>query len=329
MAQTLERPRIATPRAEIARGRRGPQIEPPKTAAAPAADAATRSATEEHLDSFLEHLRAEKGFSGNTLSAYRNDLRQLRAYLAERGVDGWNADRATLTEYLFRLKEQEYAAASMARKLAAIKTFFAYLFRAGVIPADSAAGISSPRVGRHAPQTISVDEVDRLLDAPGKRVTPEAVRDRAMFALLYGTGMRVSELVSLDLDALDLAAGTVRCTGRGGRQRDLAVDERTRAALGHYLAAARPVLDRGAAGQALFLNHRGERLTRQGFWLLMKSYASGAGITSPITPHTLRHSFAAHQLGKGALLREVQQQLGHANISTTQMYRLAPAAAAL
>ncbi len=336
MAQTLERPRIDSTLAEVVHSRRAPEFKTTATkgtaattgAKSTAATAATTMATEQHLDAFLEYLRTDKGFSGNTLSAYRNDLRQLRVYLVEQKVDGWNTDAATLIGYLFRLKEQEYAAASMARKLAAVKTFYSYLFRSGVVGQDAAAGISSPRVGRHVPQTITVDEVDRLLNAPGKRLTPEGARDRAMFALLYGTGMRVTELVSLDLDALDVAEGTVRCTGRGGKQRDLAVDERTRSALSQYLAVARPVLDRGTGVQALFLNHRGERLTRQGFWLLMKSYAADAGVTSAITPHTLRHSFASHQLGKGTLLRDVQRTLGHANISTTQMYRLAPAAPA-
>jgi integrase/recombinase XerD len=310
MAQTLERPRTRETQAVAVRPAAG-------HAKAPAA-------TEADVDAFLRHLEAEKRFTGNTLSAYRNDLRQLRAYLAEQGITNWNVDRGTVLGFIIRLKEQEYAAASLARKLAATKTFFAYLRRSGAIAEDPAAGVGSPRVGRHVPQTISVDEVDRLLAAPARRTSPEAIRDRAMFALLYATGMRVSELVSLDVSAVDVEAGTVRCTGRAGRERLLTMDEKTSEALASYLSAGRPSLDRGGAAGALFLNHRGDRLTRQGFWLLMKSYASDAGITSALTPHTLRHSFAAHLLGKGALLREVQQKLGHANISTTQMYRLAP-----
>jgi len=328
MAQTLERPRTHTPKLTPTLVAVRPSPPPPPD---PIPFGKPAWGAEQQLDAFLGHLQAEKRFSGNTLSAYRNDLRQLRSHLSDQGIEGWGIDGATILGFIIKLKEKEYSPASLARKLAAVKSFFSYLARTGAIPSDPAAGISSPRVGRHVPQTITVDAVDRLLAAPGRRTSPEALRDRAMFALLYCTGMRVSELVSLDLDSVDADEGAVQCTGRAGRKRQLAVDDRAREVLRTYLEKARPVMDRGAAGAALFLNHRGDRLTRQGFWLLMKSYAAEAGIASSITPHTLRHSFAAHQLGKGALLRDVQQRLGHANISTTQMYRLAhvaPVAAA-
>lgn len=310
MAQTLARPRVDTPK----------QPRKLSTVTLVAAPPASEALVQE----FLDFLKSEKGFSGNTYSAYRNDLRQLRQYLDGLGIDGWSVDAGTVLGFVISLKDQQYAAASMARKLAAVKTFFAYLRRQGHIDADPAAQVGSPRVGRHRPTTISVDEVDRLLDAPNRRHTPEGVRDRAMFALLYATGMRVSELVSLNLDSVDLAEGTVCCIGRHNRQRVLNIDERTAKMIEAYLGKARPALDRGAAENALFLNHRGDRLTRQGYWLLMKSYAADAGITSSITPHTIRHSFAAHMLGNGALLSEVQRKLGHANISTTQIYRQVP-----
>jgi len=306
MAQTLERPSLHSPKLVAV-----PPAAPASAAASPLVEA------------FLRHLESEKRFTGNTLSAYRNDLRQLQAYLAELGIAPTNVDRGVVTGFVVRLAERAYSPASRARKLAAVKSFLAFLNKSGKIATNPAAGIGSPRVGRHAPQTISVDEVDRLLAAPGRRTSPEALRDRAMFALLYATGMRVSELVSLDVESVDLAEGALRCTGRAGRQRVLTFDDKSRDALRMYLQRARPRLAREDAERALFLNHRGDRLTRQGFWLLMKSYAGDAGISSAITPHTLRHSFAAHLLGKGALLREVQVKLGHANISTTQMYRLA------
>lgn len=273
------------------------------------------------LAAFLGYLREERGVAGNTYSAYRNDLRQLRVYLDSQQVEGWEVEPAMVLGFVFRLKEQQYAPASLARKIAAVKAFYGYLSKHGYLATDPAARVGSPRVGRQKPVTISVEEVDRLLAAPSRRLTPEGARDRAMFALLYATGMRVSELVSLDLTSLDLKEGTVQCVGRGSRRRVLSLDQATRDVLHAYVAKARPVLDRGESGQALFLNHRGDRLTRQGFWLLMKSYAEEAGVTSSITPHTIRHSFAAHLLGKGALLREVQQRLGHANIATTQIYR--------
>ena len=310
MAQTLERPTLHSPKLVAV-----PPAAPASVTASPLVEA------------FLRHLEAEKRFTGNTLSAYRNDLRQLQAYLAELGIAPTGVDRGVVTGFVVRLAERAYSPASRARKLAAVKAFFAFLYKSGKIATNPAAGIGSPRVGRHAPQTISIDDVDRLLAAPGRRTSPEALRDRAMFALLYATGMRVSELVSLDVESLDVAEGALRCTGRAGRQRVLTFDDKSREMLRIYLQRARPRLAREDAERALFLNHRGDRLTRQGFWLLMKSYAGDAGISSAITPHTLRHSFAAHLLGRGALLREVQVKLGHANISTTQMYRLAPTAA--
>ena len=339
MAQTLERPRVrdtkgalrpATVPAADTAAPAGPAAgsavaATPKAPGATGAPVANTAAGEQQINAFLRHLEAEKRFTRNTLSAYRNDLRQLSAYFAAQGLERWDVDRSQVLNFVIWLKEQEYSDASRARKLAAAKTFFTYLYRQGVVPVNPAAGIGSPRVDRHAPQTISVDDVDRLLAAPARRASPEALRDGAMFALLYATGMRVSEVVSLNVDDLDVGAGTLRCIGRAGRTRLLTFDETVAGALGTYLEQGRPQLDRGSAAGAVFLNHRGDRLTRQGFWLLMKSYAAEAGITSAITPHTLRHSFAAHLLGKGALLREVQQKLGHANLSTTQIYRLPPA----
>lgn len=310
MAQTLERSPITEP------------------AAIPVA---RLDRDEAQIDAFLAHLRAEQRFSANTLSAYRNDLRQLLSYLAGEGAETWDVAPEAVIGFIMWLKEKEYAAASLARKLAAARSFFAFLYRQGIIALDPAARIGSPRVNRAAPKTISAEDVDRLLAAPARRTTPEAVRDRAMFALLYATGMRVSELVSLDVDALDVEQRTVRCVGRAGRERILHYEATAHEALATYLAAARPAITgrpaaEGAQVPALFVNHRGERLTRQGFWLLMKGYAAEAGIGKALTPHTLRHSFAAHLLGRGALLRDVQQQLGHANISTTQIYRQVPQA---
>ncbi|MBI3970313.1 MAG: tyrosine recombinase [Chloroflexi bacterium] len=293
---------------------------PKLTKAAPQA----QTSHDPDVEAFLAHISAERRFSANTQSAYRNDLRQLRSYLAAQGISGWAVDAPAVVNFVFWLKEQQYAPASLARKLAAVKSFFAYLHRQGRIAADPAAHVGSPHVGRQMPKTISVEEVDRLLAAPARRATPEAVRDRAMFALLYATGLRVSELVALDVDALDLNARTVRCIGRRGKERLLPFDEKAHAALAAYLGRERARLLRAGRTNALFLNHRGDRLTRQGFWLLMKAYAGEAEITNPLTPHTLRHSFAAHLLARGAHLREVQQKLGHANISTTQMYRQLP-----
>lgn len=282
---------------------------------------------EQHVEAFLAHLASERRFSANTLSAYRNDLRQLRTYLDGQGVTGWAVDSAAVVGFVIWLKEKQYSPASLARKLAATKSFFGFLRKRGVVPTDPSLPVRSPRVGRTAPKIVSADEVERLLAAPSARKTPEGARDAAMFALLYATGMRVSELVALDLAAVNVEARTLRCVGRRGRERILQFDEKAQFALQRYLAGPRDDLARGGRISALFLNHRGDRLTRQGFWLLVKAYAEEAEIKTALSPHTIRHSFASHLLGSGAQLREVQQKLGHANISTTQIYRQAAVAA--
>lgn len=281
------------------------------------ADVATLRAA---VSEFLAHLHAQRRFAVNTLTAYRNDLSQLCSYLEAEGIQSGDVDTGAVASFILGLKEREYAPASLARKLAAVKSFFAYLADRGLIAADPAADIDSPRVAKYVPRTVSPAEVGALLQAPSRRKGPEAVRDSAMFALLYATGMRVSELMSLDVSSVDLESPAVRCVGRGARERVLRLDRRALEALRHYLSGARRSLARDGDTAALFLNHRGRRLTRQGFWLLMKQYAKHAGIQSRITPHTIRHSFAAHLLNRGAHLREVQHQLGHANISTTQIY---------
>jgi integrase/recombinase XerD len=282
---------------------------------------------EQHVEAFLTHLVSERRLSANTLSAYRNDLRQLRTYLNGTGATSWNVDSAALLGFVIWLKEKQYSPASMARKLAATKSFFGFLRKRGVVPTDPSIPVHSPRVGRSMPKTVTADEVERLLAAPFNRKTPEAARDAAMFALLYGTGMRVTELMTLDVTSVNVEARTLRCVGRRGRERILQFDEKAQLALKGYLAGPRDALLHDGHTNALFLNHRGDRLTRQGFWLLVKAYAGEAGIKSALSPHTIRHSFASHLLGSGAQLREVQQKLGHANISTTQIYRQAAVAA--
>ncbi len=283
---------------------------------------ATAAGGWEAVEAFLAARRAARRSSANTLTAYANDLRQLRRYLDDQGIAGWDVEPVLLLEFVAWLKEHEFAPASQARKLAAARAFYGFMHESGRLTSNPATRIGSPRVGRQAPKTLSPAEIVALLAAPSERHTPEGERDRAMFALLYATGMRVSELVSLDVSDVDQGARSVRCTGRGGRERTVPFDEHAAVCLAVYLEGARRTLVRTAETSALFLNHRGDRLTRQGFWLIMKSYATAAGIGGALTPHTLRHSFAAHMLQKGALLRDVQQKLGHANISTTQMYRL-------
>ncbi len=286
---------------------------------------------EQEIQQFLTYMATERGASANTISAYRNDLAQLRAYFAGQAGDGDEdppicalidqIDVEQLQEYVVHLREQQYAAATVARKIAALKSLFSYLHGEGLISDNPAEALSSPRVGRNLPRTLTIQELDTLLEQPNRWSTPEAVRDQAMLEMLYATGLRVSEFVSLDLSSIELQdqRASVRCIGKGRRERLIPIHSAAVAALHHYLREARPKLARGRREVALFVNRRGERLTRQGVWLIIKHYAVEAGI-SGVTPHTLRHSFATHLLRGSAPLRNVQELMGHANISTTQLY---------
>ena len=303
---------------------------------------------ESEIRQFLSYMAAEKGSSNNTISAYRNDLAQFRAFFVERGAALKPMERGErpngtlhpgaeapgrprhdiaalgeddLLEYLAYLRDQQYAEATVARKVAAIKSFFAYLKTEGVIDDNPAEQMASPRVGRTLPHTLTIDEIDALLEQPVRKNTAEAKRDKAMLELLYATGMRVSEFVSLDLDSIELhnQRAAVRCIGKGRRERLIPIHNAAVSALYTYLEEARPRLARRRGEKALFINRRGERLTRQGVWLVLKNYAKAAGISN-VTPHTLRHSFATHMLRGSAPLRNVQELMGHANISTTQLY---------
>ena len=283
---------------------------------------------DEGIANFLSALSVEKGSSNNTLDAYRNDLSQFAAFVRKQTAKseetqlGWEVvDRSLLLNYLVNLRERSYAPATMARKVAAVKSFFNFLVAEGRLEKSPAEGIAGPKVGKSLPKAISVDEVERLLELPDKRSTPEGKRDKAMLELLYATGMRVTELVSLNVRDVNLRAGFVRCFGKGSKERIIPIHSKAIRAVKGYLDDVRARL-LGATGEtALFLNRRGQRLTRQGFWLILKGYATKAGIETGITPHVLRHSIATHLLHSGKMnLRELQELLGHANISTTQVY---------
>jgi integrase/recombinase XerD len=274
----------------------------------------------DRVPDFITYLRAERGFSDNTISAYQNDLTQLGAFVRSGPVELDLAERGTVVAFILHLRDREYAPTTVARKIAAVKSFCHFLRREGLTEVDPTESIDSPRVSKYLPKAASVDEIDHLL-AQLDGSSPTVLRDRAMLRLLYATGMRVTELVSLDLSDLDVEARTVRCSGKGGKARDIPVDDEARAAVAGYIEGGRPALlgARASTSSALFLNHHGERLTRQGFWLIIKGYARSAGIDR-ITPHTLRHSFATHKLNSGVDLRSVQELLGHSSIATTQVY---------
>jgi integrase/recombinase XerD len=282
---------------------------------------------DDRIGHFLHFLSAEKGASENTVAAYRNDLSQFHTFLATLNLNGANADwrrvkKDTIVAFVLELKERRYAEASVARKVAAVKSFFQFLQAEGCIRSNPTETLESPRVGKSLPRPLTVQQVDELLEQPSRRKTPEALRDRAMLELVYATGLRVTELVSLNLDSisLDPHSPSARCVGKGAKERAVPIHEQALRALITYLNDGRSRLVKNKKERALFVNRRGERLTRQGFWLILKQHAREAGLEEPVTPHSLRHSFATHMLRGGAPLRSVQELLGHANISTTQVY---------
>jgi len=280
----------------------------------------------EDIDNFLNYLTVEKGFSGNTIDAYRNDLYQLASFVeeeaAKRGLPpSWiSFSRQGMLSYLLDLKERNYAATTVARKVAAAKSFFAFMVAEDKIKDNPTQDVPSPRIGKSLPKPISISQARLLLEQPTKLSTLEAKRDKAMLELLYASGMRVSELVSLNLGDVDIESGFVRCFGKGHKERLIPIHQQAALAVKEYLEQARSNLAHDKEERALFLNPRGDRLTRQGFWQKLKEYAKSANLGADVTPHTLRHSFATHMLSGGADLRYVQEMLGHANISTTQVY---------
>jgi len=280
----------------------------------------------EEIDIFLNYLTVEKGFSGNTIDAYRNDLSQLAEFAeketGKRSVmPSWaNFSRQDMLSYLLDMKERNYAVTTLARKIAAAKSFFGFLHSEGRIKSNPMDNITSPKVGKSLPDAISISQVRKLIDQPSMLTAPEAKRDRAMLELLYASGMRVSELISLDLNDINTKENYVRCFGKGNKERMVPIYQQAARVVEDYITQVRPKMVRDDKEQAIFVNQRGDRLTRQGLWQILKAYAKSAGLGKQVTPHTLRHSFATHMLNGGADLRSVQELLGHANISTTQIY---------
>jgi integrase/recombinase XerD len=281
---------------------------------------------EKQLLAFLDFLQQEYKYSANTTAAYKNDLNQFMNYLRKvhaEALNGWNDVTIDVVDsYVEYMKAQPYASSSIARKVAAIKSFFNYMFARGIITANPTAKVDSPKVQKRLPHILDKEDVKQLLRAPAQRTTPKHLRDTALLTMLYATGMRVTEIVSLRLEDIDLENSLLYCPGKEDQVRELPFDESTAKILGDYLENGRPYLvkDREQAETAVFLNHRGQQLTRQGLWLIIKAYAKQAKLDVDVTPHTLRHSFAAHKIEGGIDLQEVQRLLGHANISTTQIY---------
>ncbi len=267
---------------------------------------------------FLEYLARENNYSSNTLSAYSNDLNQLLDFSDATGVTSWDDD--ILRGYLLDLRRKSYSTATTARKIASAKSFFKFLCNSGRIKENPAKNLLSPKVNKQIPKLLSVLEYRRLLSEPAKLDTPEAKRDIVMLELLYSTGLRVGELVALVVNNIDLEQSCIHLTHRNTRRR-VTIDYDTSQKLKNYLGNDRLDLLYNDKEDALFLNRRGGRLTRQGFWQIIKTYSARAGLDTKVTPHTLRHSFATRKLQSGMDLQSVQKALGHAYISSTRIYK--------
>lgn len=277
------------------------------------------------VDAFLNYAAVERGMSANTVAAYRNDLTGFVFYFTEAADDLNLTDWRSITSdhvnsLLSDMDERGYSSATRSRKIAALRSFMKFLVEERVIDESPALHIRTPRAGRPVPDVLTASDVDSLLDTAASGTSPEDRRDHVMIELMYAAGLRVSELVSLEISDVNLRSATVRTIGKGSKERIVPLHEAAVDAVESYLHGVRPLLAVRAHTEAMFLGRRGRRLSRQAFWQRLKRVAVQAGINAHITPHTLRHSFATHLLQGGASLRHVQELLGHSSISTTQIY---------
>lgn len=285
----------------------------------------------DNIQDFLRFLEVDKKYAENTIAAYQNDLTQFRQNIRQsqdgEEIEDWNdISRNDINEYIEYLKNSGYTSSTVARKVAAIKSFFHFLLAEGELKDDPTFTLDSPKVKKRLPKAISPAEIDKILRAPADEIGPKAQRDLALLEMLYASGMRVTELVSLNVsditfDPNNPKNATVRVKGkRASKERVIPISGGVVSTLQLYIKQAREQLIHDPREDAVFLNNRGQRLTRQGLWLIIKHYVEVVGISSQVTPHTLRHSFAAHKLSQGKSLQDIQKLLGHANISTTQVY---------
>lgn len=277
------------------------------------------------VDAFLHYAAVERGMSPNTVAAYRNDLSGFAMYFTgetggKRPGDWRDITPDHVNDLLADMDERGYSASTRSRKIAALRSFMKFLVEERVLEENPASHIRTPRAGRPVPEVLTEDEVEALLEAAGAGASPEERRDHVMIELMYAAGLRVSELVSLDVGDVNLRSATVRTIGKGSKERVVPLHEFAVDAVEGYLLGVRPLLATRAHTDAMFLGRRGRRLSRQGFWQRLSQTAARAGISTHLTPHTLRHSFATHLLQGGASLRHVQELLGHSSISTTQVY---------
>ena len=271
------------------------------------------------VQEFVDFLEKDKRLSLNTLQSYRRDIEQYFSYLHEINLHNIaNTNKTTVITYLLYLQKKGRATSTISRNLASIRSFYQYISKCKLIDHDPTAELESPKVEKKLPQILSPEEVELLLEQP-QCVDLKGYRDKAMLELLYATGIRVSELIQLDIEDLNIDMAYIRCC-KGTRERMIPIGSMAINALKEYLSKSRPLLVQNEDEKALFVNINGSRLTRQGFWKIIKQYKNQAKISKDITPHTLRHSFAAHLLENGADLRSIQEMLGHSDISSTQVY---------
>lgn len=275
---------------------------------------------EGYVDQFINYLAVDRGLAKNTLESYGRDLRQFQTYLQNgKFEDIKDSSQTTIVDYLDGLKSQGKAVSTISRNIAALKSFYQYLVKENYLEHDPAEKLETPKLEKKLPKILSITEVEELLKQPNVRLSV-GLRDKAMLELLYATGIRVSEIIALNISDVNLDMGYVKCYGKGSKERIVPLGSIAVKSVHEYMNKGRAKIVRTYEEPALFLNHHGNRLTRQGFWKIIKKYASQANIVKEITPHTLRHSFATHLLENGADLRSVQEMLGHADISTTQIY---------
>jgi len=271
------------------------------------------------FDEFLCDLSYDKGLSKNTQESYGRDIKQFIEYVKENNFSIFSVNKTNIIAYLFFLQKSGKATSSVSRSLAALRSFYQFLFNNKYIEKNPTLNLESPKIEKKLPQILTIDEVELLLKQPDPS-DPKGNRDKCMLELLYATGIRVSELVTLDVDDINLSMGYIKCSGKGTKDRVIPIGNIALKALSEYIIKYRPMLLRQMEEKSLFVNFHGKRLTRQGFWKIIKYYTKMAHIDKEITPHTLRHCFAAHLLENGADLKSVQEMLGHSDISTTQVY---------
>ena len=272
-----------------------------------------------HIAAYLNYAQVERGLAANTIAAYRRDLKKFAAFCEPRRLAAAGVERKHVVDFLGKLYQQGLDSRSVARQLVTLRNFFRFLAQENVVRHDPVEHIESPRVWKRLPKFLTLEEVEKLL-ATAETSTSLGLRDRAMLEVLYATGLRVSELVKLKVADLQLDAGVVRCLGKGNKERVVPLGRKSIASLEDYLRRGRPALTKRRTTPYLFVSRRGGAMTRQNFWMLLRGRARAAGVRAHLSPHTLRHSFATHLLERGADLRAVQLLLGHADISTTQIY---------